>query len=385
MAKRKKHPKLPNGFGSIKLLSGNRTNKYAVHPPVVEYTDDGSPITPKAICYVPDWYTGFYALMEYHNGTFDKEQFSHPQISDSDTDTAVISKIIASYNNKTRNKADEIKFSEVYQAFFSYKFERSAGTRLSKSSVLSTQAAYKNCSALHNMPFRSITAVDLQNVLDACQLKHASKELIMSLFKQMYKYAIANNLIDRDYSMSVRIDTEDDDESGEPFSENELKILWSNKENPTVQMILIMCYSGYRILAYKNIEINFSEKYFCGGVKTKYGKNRIVPIYSGIFSMVSARYNGNKDFLRCSTSDFRLSMYKTLDELGILYTASGKKHTPHDCRHTFSMLCEKYGVNENDRKRMMGHSFGSDLTNGKYGHRTTEDLKNEIEKIQIPE
>lgn len=70
-------------------------------------------------------------------------------------------------------------------------------------------------------------------------------------------------------------------------------------------------------------------------------------------------------------------MYETLDALGI------EKHTPHDCRHTFSMLCEKYGVNENDRKRMLGHSFGSDITNGIYGHRNLEELRNEIEKIEV--
>ena len=57
------------------------------------------------------------------------------------------------------------------------------------------------------------------------------------------------------------------------------------------------------------------------------------------------------------------------------------RHTPHDCRHTFSMLCEKYGVRENDRKRMLGHSFGNDVTNAVYGHRELEDLVKEIEKI----
>ena len=31
--KRKKHPKLPNGFGSIRYLGKNRHNCYAVHPP----------------------------------------------------------------------------------------------------------------------------------------------------------------------------------------------------------------------------------------------------------------------------------------------------------------------------------------------------------------
>ncbi len=32
--------------------------------------------------------------------------------------------------------------------------------------------------------------------------------------------------------------------------------------------------------------------------------------------------------------------------------------------HTFRWLCECYGVREADRKRMLGHSFGSDFTNG---------------------
>lgn len=70
-------------------------------------------------------------------------------------------------------------------------------------------------------------------------------------------------------------------------------------------------------------------------------------------------------------------MYATLREIGV------ERHTPHDCRHTFSRLCEKYKVNENDRKRMLGHSFKGDITNEVYGHRTLEELREEIEKIKI--
>ena len=98
---------------------------------------------------------------------------------------------------------------------------------------------------------------------------------------------------------------------------------------------------------------------------------------------MSARKPDN--ILGCTPAEFRTSMYEKLEELGIAYTSDGKKHTPHDCRHTFSYLCEKYGVNENDRKRMMGHSFGSDITNAKYGHRTLEELRGQIEKIKLPE
>ena len=73
---------------------------------------------------------------------------------------------------------------------------------------------------------------------------------------------------------------------------------------------------------------------------------------------------------------FRDKMYTRLTPLGI------EKHTPHDCRHPFSRLFEKYKVMENDRKRMLGHKIG-DVTNDTYGHRTLEDLRNEIEKIEM--
>ena len=59
------------------------------------------------------------------------------------------------------------------------------------------------------------------------------------------------------------------------------------------------------------------------------------------------------------------------------------KRQPHDCRHTFSKLCEHFEVKENDRKRMLGHSFKDDITNKIYGHRDLEDLRREIEKIQV--
>ena len=40
-------------------------------------------------------------------------------------------------------------------------------------------------------------------------------------------------------------------EHGIPFSDDELKILWENEDNPVIEFVLIMCYSGYRITAYK--------------------------------------------------------------------------------------------------------------------------------------
>lgn len=82
--------------------------------------------------------------------------------------------------------------------------------------------------------------------------------------------------------------------------------------------------------------------------------------------------------LPMSSNEFRRDMADIVIRLGILNIP---KRTPHDCRHTFSWLCEKYGVTENDRKRMLGHSFGSDITNRVYGHRDLEELREQIEKL----
>ena len=82
-------------------------------------------------------------------------------------------------------------------------------------------------------------------------------------------------------------------------------------------------------------------------------------------------------FIANSISPFRRDMKTALWKLGL------PERTPHSCRHTFSRLCETYGVREADRKRMMGYSFGNDITNGVYGHRTLEELRMEIEKIKV--
>ena len=70
MPKRKKYPRLPNGYGSINFLGKKRRNPYGVYPPVTEFTIDGIPIRPKAICYVDDWRKGFIILTAYKAGNY---------------------------------------------------------------------------------------------------------------------------------------------------------------------------------------------------------------------------------------------------------------------------------------------------------------------------
>ena len=378
MAKRKKYPKLPNGYGQIKYLGKNRRNPYAVYPPVKEFDENGKAIMSKALCYVDDWMKGFAILTAYRAGTYTPGMEKELNCDDTTPTNAgsVVQRILADYNLTKNGKLGQKTFEEVYNDFYDYKYERDKSRNYSTASKNSTRAAFKNCMILHKKPFADLRHKDLQEAIDSCKLKHSSLELIGSLLHQMYEYAIVYELVDKDYSTALKINIPDDDEHGVPFTPEELEILWKNRDNDIVEFILIMCYSGYRLSAYKKMEVNLVENYFKGGVKTKYSKDRIVPIHSGILPLVKHRLREYGCLLPQSNSNFRCKMYEIIKVLNI------GNHTPHDCRHTFSALCEKYGISNNDRSRMLGHSF-RDITNKVYGHRELEDLRAEIEKIQI--
>ena len=377
MARPKKYPKLPNGYGSIKKLSGKRRNNFGVYPPSTDLIAPGQYAPVKAICYVDDYMKGFSVLTAWHAGTY------YPGFERTLNDLkGTPNTLLADYSQAFRaDEQTEVAasptFKDIFAEYYHDKFKAEYGHPGKKRSLeYSISAAYTNCGALHDREFSSLVTNDLQKVVDDCPLKHASVELILTLFRQMYRYALKNNLADKDYSSFVEMSREDDDEHGVPFTESELRVLWENADNEVVEFLLIMCYSGYRISAYKSIEVNLKKKYFKGGVKTQAGRNRIVPIHSAIYGLVKRRIRRDGSIKITSANLFRKSMYEELNRLGI------PKHTPHDCRHTFSMLCEKYGVNENDRKRLLGHAF-DDITNRVYGHRDLEDIRKEIEKIQI--
>lgn len=383
--KRKKYPKLPNSFGTIRYLGGNRRNPFAVHPPAVLDEKTGKPVRPPAICYVDDWIKGFTVLTAYKAGTYQPGMERDLEISPTTDVDTLVTRLIADYNTikGVEDKHPEIKkltFSEVYEQFYQWKFAE--GTSFSASTKEAYRTGYMNSRMLHDRIFEDLKAPDLQEVIDDCPLKKESLSIILTLFKQMYKYAVYAEIVSENKAQHVKIKIGDDTEHGTPFSDEELQILWRNTDDPEVQLILIMCYSGWRIGEIPNLKIDFKENYYQGGSKTKAGKDRIVPIHPAVYDFVRSKMQSQGKLLMYTQKYHRDKFfYPTLERLNIV---GNPKHTPHDCRHTFSMLCERYGVRENDRKRMLGHSFGGDVTNAVYGHRTLEELRTEIEKIKNP-
>lgn len=378
MPKRKKYPRLPSGFGSIRYLGKNRSRPYAVHIPCTDRDPKtGNYVRPSALCYASSWYVGFAVLTAYHAGTYKPGMENDIETDFQQTSTYELddfcAKIMRNMSIATGKQPAGKTVSEVYEDWYSWKFGEHAAKKLSKSAEASTRSAYKLISSIHNRPMESLRLEELQSIVNSLNMSKSTTNNVVLLIKNLYKYAVPREFVEKDIGQYVVMPSTRDQEHHEAFTDADLKTLWKHADDPVVHIILIMCYSGFRISAYHTMEINLEDRYFRGGVKTAAGKDRIVPIHSGILPLV------NPSELHRIRDHFSTIMKQTLSSLGL------PELSAHSCRHTFSRLCESYGVSEADRKRMLGHSFRNDITNGVYGHRTLEELRAEIEKIQIPD
>ena len=383
MIMRREFPRLPHGYGSIRFLGPGRSKPYAVHLP------EKNAERPKALCYVCDWFIGFAVLTAWHAGVYypgledEIYRSTRPEVKGSDPE-ALCRRIIKDYSRMNHRKHG-CSVAEVYELYLDWKYGESAARQLSAESRAATEAAFELLRSYHSRMLDDVTIRDWQERVNRLgrQYSRSTVRNVVGLIKNLYSYAVPRELCRKDFGRYVVMPKTRAEAHYEPFTDEDLNVLWNRKEDPVVRMILIMCYSGFRVSAYvkADFEINLEEAYFKGGVKTASGKNRTVPIHSAIQPMLKKITEEGKVMFFCgkSVSQFRRDMKNTLRKLGL------PERTPHSCRHTFSRLCESYGVREADRKRMLGHSFGSDITNGVYGHRTVEELRAEIEKIKAPE
>ena len=89
--------------------------------------------------------------------------------------------------------------------------------------------------------------------------------------------------------------------------EYELDILWSNLGKiKYVDWVLIQCYMGWRpqeLATLRLDEINLDKWYMKAGMKTKAGKQRIVPIHTKVRQLLKQNY----DFALSIGSEFLLN------------------------------------------------------------------------------
>ena len=176
------------------------------------------------------------------------------------------------------------------------------------------------------------------------------------------------DIIQKNYAEFVKIGERPQSNIHKAFSKMEITTLFNSVfSEPWADTVLIMIYSGLRpseLLSIRTENVFLSEAYMIGGLKTKAGKERIIPLNNKVLPFVRKRYNPNNEYL--ITNSGKMVLYKTYKEnFKAMMNRLGMEHLPHDGRHTFASLADTAGMNKIAIKKIMGHA-SNDITEKVY-------------------
>ena len=351
--------KLPNGFGSVHKLPGNRRNPWRARKTKGWAVDPDTETCKQkyiTIGYYPTQKAALQALADYNANPYDLS-------------------------------TSTITFEEVYAKWSEEHFKT-----IGASGQRGWKSAFGYCRPLHQMRMRDIRVNHLEQTIKDAQVGDNTKSRIKSLFNLMYKYAMKHEIVDKNYAqLCDSIKKPKPEIVRIPFSDSEIKKLWDNIQVPFTDMVLIGIYTGFRpqelaILQIDDIDLDHGT--ITGGLKTDAGKNRIVPIHPRIRELVQKNYDQAKemhsDHLFNDTNGQQgifLNYDKYKGRFNKIMNRLNMKHKPHDTRHSFISMAKVADMNEYILKLIVGHAV-EDITEKVYTHRTIEDLHQEIQKIK---
>ena len=337
--------RLPNSYGGVVKLGGNRRKPFGARL-TIGRTEEGKQIY-KYIGYYEKRADALLALAEYH-----KQPYSLDNVN--------------------------ITFEEIYQQWADARYPE-----LSTSSVKNYKSSFKNCVAVHKMPIKQIKAAHLQSIFDNSTLAHDTQKQVRTLLKQVFTYAMSNDIILKDYSSYIKLKKTPSKPARRIFTEKEINTLWQNKNLLYADTVLIMIYTGLRIGELLDIttdNVHIDKRYMVGGKKTKAGIDRIIPLNEKIVPLIEKRLADNGKYLILSKRGKKVHYnYYNGTSWADIMTALNMKHTPHDCRATFASLIDRTDANKLSIKRILGHANGNITEH--YVQKDINDLITAVNKI----
>ena len=345
--------RLPNGYGSIEKLPGNRRRPFCVR---LTQAWDINQETQKVkqhritIGYYATKKEAMQALAAYHETPY------------------VI-------NNYT--------LSDVYEKWSYEHFPA-----ISESNIKGYKAAWKVLQPVENKILREIKLDHLQQALDVSGKNTPTLKKVKSLASQLFEYAVKHEYISADRGkiptyLDISKPGNPDKIDRAPFSEDELATLWQHTDNDTVKIILMLIYTGVRIselLELDKAHLYLDKHYFdITKSKTKAGI-RSVPIADKVYDYFVYFADNPTDFALANNGEpwqyrnFYDSYWKSIMERFDMH------HRPHDTRHTCVSLLTAAGVDERIIKKIVGHS-GNSVTQIVYTHIEVKLLLDAINKI----
>jgi hypothetical protein len=340
--------KLPNRYGSVVKLKGARRNPFAAKK-FAGYNEKGH-AKYTMVGYFPTREAALTALAQYNKEPWNIEM-------------------------------DRITVEGLYALWL----EKRA-PKLGKANRSSVAAAWTHCEEIKLYRYKELRACHMQDCIDNCGCGHSTQVNIKNLFYHLDRLALELDLSGKQYSTLLTVVPEAETTRA-PFADSEVAALWKLRGDVWADSVLIMLYSGWRISEFLGLElekvvIEDAEKkldVMQGGVKTKSGKGRVVPIHSKIFDIVSRYRAKNKKHLfepkgrRVQPITYYRGWIKVMERIGA-------DHVPHECRHTLRTWLDAAGANKTAIDRIMGHA--SPGTGERvYTHKTIEDLRKAIELV----
>lgn len=338
--------KLPNGYGSIAKLSGNRRKSFIVR--ITKGYDDDGKQQREILGYYETKKKALEALSNYNDNPYDIE-------------------------------SSKLTFSELYEKWSAEKY-----AEISKSAVRTYKAAYSYCEPLYDKMLTEIRTPMLQDVVDYADVGATTRARIHSLFRLMFKYAMKCDFIKKDYSEFVTRPKISVEKERRPFTEEEISRLWQISENHYAKIILILIYTGWRPTELSEMTfkdgIDTDEMIMTGGIKTEAGKNRVVPVCKKIEPFIMHMYNKGYEAVSVDEKGEMLNYDKLYRRLKTFLSDYEFDHIPYECRHTFATMLDNNDTNPKIKKLLLGHS-SNDVTEKVYTHKTIEQLREAVNKL----
>ena len=241
---------------------------------------------------------------------------------------------------------------------------------------------WRRFEGLAGVKIADLRTADFQAVVDTATSASAASK-IQSISSALCRYALENDIITKDYSQFVKMPHFEKREK-KPFSKSDISKLWARSDDPNVQAVLVMIYTGFRIgeiTTLKKSDIHLDGGYMVGGEKTDAGRNRVVPLPPNIpeiskFITAQLSRTDRERLYPMSTVKFRDDVFRAaLETAGIT-----EKYTPHSTRHTFASLSAEAGMRPENLQKIIGHANFS-TTADVYVHQDIETLRAEMSRL----
>ena len=348
--------KLPNGFGSVYKLPGNRRRLWIARK-TTGWTPEG-----KQLYYTVGYYrTRVEALAA-----------------------------LTEYNKKPIGDRRDITLDELYKEWFRNRYELiSDEEKETKAKTIEMyETAWKHLSDLKDERVRDIKTSHVQAVIKRMEhekkLGYSSCHKVKVLAGMLFKMAMADDVIDTNYAEMVELPSQEKKKT-DIFTDIEIKTL-ENKvdEIEWVDTILMFIYTGMRIsemLALTKFNVDIENMLITGGAKTDAGKDRIIPIHPKIQPFVWKWYKEEGEYLITRNGEkIRPAYYRRYLYYPALEKAKVRKLTPHKARHTFGTLLSKAGANTVCIQKLLGHADYATTANI-YTHPEIQELRKAVEMI----